>query len=703
MANESWVKFFFGKYSKFDPKLLKNLDFVVVHTKAESEIYKEEDNCIKITDAIETFSDFLKYLQYESVTQEFAKIGCKPPTQTFIENFDHDDVEYKNAKGEKFLEFLAKRNERLMTKVDKLMSYFQKINPENTKEKFEEFKSHFGIDALRMDYLKKISIPTIAQIFGICQGSMKGFEILDTLATLNFKEIQGFNKQKFAERLDALCTTFAENIPVILSNTSYEYEISQKELLKIPPMTAIDEFESSEELQKYFRTLCNEDENLKNSFLEILRSDINGNCIGMIDFTSASERVKKNLIEFANIVPFNQMKESHYDAACSYLQFSSEKTKKDSVNQHIIQELRLKIRQFSQFTAKYLSIILHSRVQYFLELVVNVFNFQDLEGELLDSFRDTLSFVYGDQFERVLKYDIDEYSIESHFKVDCEWNINDEKKEMILNRILELDLNSIKSFDLNKFQNLFREDSFENIQSKSIENDFEVAKSYIDKSFRKLIKTSFKHIWDTVILKNLKLFYIGSKKISNAAGWLLKITLFNTLSTEGVYNTLKESESLKKILENDTIQFKSGYCSFFPPQELEEDQSQLLNLQGLVPTWNEESGIQAKFNSFYPLTLPVKNILLEALNTKKFERSAKLESCKNYMKKMKQLNDISKILLILKPLVPKTLKSIQIHYNNIDIVKKDIESLETEVNENKYDNGFDLEKCVDEFSKMLEE
>jgi hypothetical protein len=84
MANESWVKFFFGKYSKFEPKLLKNLDFVVVHTKAESEIYKEEDNCIKITDAIETFSDFLKYLQYESVSQEFANLQLKLLLKTLI-------------------------------------------------------------------------------------------------------------------------------------------------------------------------------------------------------------------------------------------------------------------------------------------------------------------------------------------------------------------------------------------------------------------------------------------------------------------------------------------------------------------------------------------------------------------------------------------------------------------------------------------
>eukprot|EP01080_Neovahlkampfia_damariscottae_P005574 gene5574-9390_t len=706
LATENWPDFFF-KNPNIDKNLLKKLDVVVVHTRSENHVFSVKNNQISIPKQIITFNGLLNSCQYQEISSMFQEFGCNP-THVFIENWDHKDDDFAEARknSKDFIQFLNKNDASFMNSIDRLKNYFANISISNNLQAFNEFRSHFGIDSLRQEFLRKISKPTLVQIEAICHALIAGGSKLQELLHSTYFEIQKLEKTKLGGRVAKLCSKIAHSIPIIAFDTAYRFEIGQEEL-SIPETlvfeTAIEEFlKLSPDVEDSLRNICENDEEIMKKWNDVLNNDINENGKHFFEFKSSSDRFKKNLFQFAKYVPFTQMSKEHYEASGTNEQYSNKgKSKKDALNQHILRELKRKLKLFAPFISKYLKYLWHSRAQILLKLVVEQFDFKDLSGDVIKHFEETLTYIYDEQFERVLSHDIEEYASKNFFLVDPEClsiayeiisSAKTEEEKSVLRDFFEKNVENDDTGALKVLKGLVGERSvkygikqlFKTDTKKepepSIEESFEAAQKYIATSFQVAIKRAIENMWETVILKNFMLFYIYTRDYDYEAEFLLKIVLMKILGVKTVFQYLSTDTKfgLQDVLKNNGTKMNiepKGVSSFLPPEPLEFEKTKKSGLQGLVPHYKLLEGIEALFNSFFiPLSSDVQNKLLEKLDEKSYGTKRKIDYCKKFTDCFKKLFDVGIAYEKLDGVVNEKMKDYSGWMEKFENVQKIIES-----------------------------
>lgn len=259
----------------------------------------------------------MKELQYYDVENYFKKID-KVPTQIYIENFDSTLDDYKDIKGDPvaFKEFLKKNNENLMKKVD---LHFISIDEMSNKgrEKFLKFRSHFGIDKLRKDYLEKIYIPTCSQIDDLIYTFKNGFKVFQETLVEEYQKFQSYHKAKFGENYEKLHQEFSQNRPVFTTDTSFQTNITQEDL-EVYTKNAFDEYKSLKFDGSLERLLENQTSILE-KWEKILKGKDRGNDKPFLDFKNSTMRLKGNLFELSKIIPFKQITEDQYKLISNHL------------------------------------------------------------------------------------------------------------------------------------------------------------------------------------------------------------------------------------------------------------------------------------------------------------------------------------------------------------------------------------------------
>lgn len=690
IENESWSTFFFGKNSTVKKEDIKDLDFVIVHTHSLENIYKFENGKIVIPNHIKTYDDLLKDLQYYDIEDFFKKFD-KKPTQIFIENFKSDLNDYLNIKGDpnQFKTFLNTNDTKLLEKVDALEDYFKNLDPISNKQKdFQQFKSYFGINKLRKDYLEKISIPTSSQIDGLVSALYHGSKILQDVLIDDYQKIQTYHKSKLGETFYNLHKDFSQSRPIFSLDTSFQSNISQDDFQPFRDeisKTSIEEFKDLD-MSKILMDLFENDKNKIKEWEKIISEDLRKNNEHFLDFKNASMRFKENLFELAKIIPLKELTEKEYQSITSHLTYSSKgQTKRDGLNLHVLQQLKKKIKQLAPFISRYISNLWYSRVRANFKLCQK--NYETIDKELMESFSQGLQYIYQDQLQKVIEKDIEAYSEENFYLIDPssltifnevlqsapeterenlreiieKMYTKDMKSEELtdLKMIFKkefaeenLTLNILKKFDVLKIlphivQKEIENLTKENLESKQkqmndldIENNYTAACDYMKLAFRIQIKRSIDSMWNNSVMKNLNKFHIFSKDFYAETVWLLKISLMKLFTTKNLKGILEEynDPSLKNaIAHSGNLSLKSNINTFLPPSELEKKAVQTNNLQGLVPYW-EDMKIEAKLNSFYdPLTLNIQSFLLVKVNEMKFDKKPIIKTCTEYLENIKNL------------------------------------------------------------------
>jgi hypothetical protein len=649
--NETWQATLTGLIKDYGNKV-NCLDFVVIHTKVTGKIGSMMNG--QKTFILES-GGYNNSFQYEIIEKFFGEHKLNNLKQFYIENWNHESDMFVKAKDDfnKFSEFLKENNDEFTKKFEELnKSYLSKFPSSN-----EINLDCVGIDPLRREYFQKISIPTQLQIRSLSSALGLGSSVIvDKLEEIE-NEIEKLQSERSKGMdLSEFFKYFSKEKNVVISNTSHIQD-TPIDKTGIEGNSSSDELSESlfAEFQKIFKDKSDE-------VNQLFSSKKNRNKEKIIIFRGSANRLKKNISDLCNIIPFNNIDKEYIESASKMDDFSNIERKDDPFNQKLIKVVKESLKKLGSLVSKFLSNTLIKKILSYLDFVFSLDQFKHFSGtDFKDDFQSILEHLYGTEFQNCLSNEIEEFTNISIFSINQD--LLDKLKK--LEKMDQIQSNLSKNI-IESIAKIANGNQMPQVVPEGLKSVLDLVLSLNDQSnsdlvlifeenFRILLKHKFEQMWDTVVMNVFSKFRILNPDHAEDEAVYVKLLGFYKLKAEGVRGNLEKNRKFDCRELLNELKIEDSEYSFIPPIKLRENVGKG-DLKGLLSPWMSsvyslltppsdkiKVKLLEKINETYELNDKNNNILEKQIEDLNYESEKLLETKEKLKKIQKSIEDLFEV------------------------------------------------------------